>query len=242
MKCRADTIRKGLISVAKWNEWKEILRLNWRALRDTERYVPGRLPCGGLNAAVDALSPYVTVWLSARIINELAGLRRPEVLIRWVLWTIGTTAAIGVVRSFLKRWLRTLVTLHNPLKNRIFLEKFLDMDYANVDSQHIRDLKAQIEQFQNWQGWGMNMALPLTQNLVQALMGIAGAVALTVSLFTLPVPAGEWAFLNHPLFALGMLAVMALTIWSGTALVNRLNARESAMADEATFGNRLFSA
>ena len=231
-----------MISVAKWNEWKEILRLNWRALRDTERYVPGRLPCGGLNAAVDALSPYVTVWLSARIINELAGLRRPEVLIRWVLWTIGTTAVIGVVRSFLKRWLRTLDTLHNPLKNRIFLEKFLDMDYANVDSQHIRDLKAQIEQFQNWQGWGMNMALPLTQNLVQALMGIAGAVALTVSLFTLPVPAGEWAFLNHPLFALGMLAVMALTIWSGTALVNRLNARESAMADEATFGNRLFSA
>ena len=116
-----------MISVAKWNEWKEILRLNWRALRDTERYVPGRLPCGGLNAAVDALSPYVTVWLSARIINELAGLRRPEVLIRWVLWTIGTTAVIGVVRSFLKRWLRTLDTLHNPLKNRIFLEKFLDM-------------------------------------------------------------------------------------------------------------------
>ena len=228
--------------MAKWNEWKEILALNLRALRDTERYVPGRIPCAALNAAFNALSPYVTVWLSAQIINELATLRRPDVLLRWVAWTIGTTAAIGIVKALLKRWSATLDTLHNPLKNRIFVDKYLSMDYADIDSQHIRDLKAQIEQFENWQGCGLNRALPLTQWMLEAVLGIAGAVALTISLFTQSVPTGQWEMLNHPLFVIGLLAIMALTTWIGSVFSNNLSARETAMADTATFGNRLFSA
>lgn len=84
--------------MAKWNEWKEILALNLRALRDTERYVPGRIPCAALNAAFNALSPYVTVWLSAQIINELATLRRPDMLLRWVAWTIGPQRLLELLK------------------------------------------------------------------------------------------------------------------------------------------------
>ena len=227
--------------MTKWNEWKEILALNFRTLRDIERYVPGRIPCAVLNSIFDGLSPYVTVWLSAQIINELATSRRPEVLTSWVLWTIGITAVIGIVKALLKRWTATLNTLHNPLKNRMFIDKFLSMDYADVDSQHIRDLKAQIEQFQNWQGWGLNMALDMSQWLLEAGMSIIGAVALTVSLFTQRVPEGEWAILNSPLFVFGLLGIMALTVWLGSYFSNNLSSKESAMADSATFGNRVFS-
>ena len=111
--------------MAKWNEWKEILALNFRTLRDIERFVPGRIPCAVLDSVFSGLSPYVTVWLSAQIINELATYRRPEVLTRWVLWTIGATAVIGILKALLKRWKATLDTLHGPLKNRIFIDKFL---------------------------------------------------------------------------------------------------------------------
>ena len=227
--------------MTKWNEWKEILALNFRTLRDIERYVPGRIPCAVLNSVFDGLSPYVTVWLSAQIINELATFRRLEVLTSWVLWTIGITAVIGIVKALLKRWTATLNTLHNPLKNRMFIDKFLSMDYADVDSQRIRDLKAQIEQFQNWQGWGLNMALDMSQWLLEAGMSIIGAVALTASLFTQRVPEGEWAILNSPLFVFGLLGIMALTVWLGSYFSNNLSSKESAMADSATFGNRVFS-
>ena len=228
--------------MAKWNEWKEIMALNTRALRDTERYVPGRLSCALLNAVFKALSPYVTIWLSAQIINELATFRRPDMLLRWVVWTVGSIAAIGIVKALLKRWSSTLDTLHNPLLNQIYMDKFLEMDYADVDSQHIRDLKAQIEQFQNWQGYGINMSLWMTEQMVEALLGIFGAIALTVSLFTQRVPSGPWEVMNHPLFAVALLGLMGITIWIGSKFSNNLSARETAMADTATFGNRLFSA
>ena len=222
-------------------EWKEILSLHFRALRDTEKYVPGRMVCIVLTAIVTAVSPYLTIWLSAQVINELATLRRPEALIRWALWTVGATAGIGILKAILRRWSSAMETLHNPMKERIYMEKFLSLDYAHMDSQHIRDLKAQIDQFQNWMGWGMNASVSLTSDLLVALFGILSAITLTVSLFTQRVPDGPYAFLNHPVFILALAAVMMLTTYLGNKLDQLYNSREVALAEEATFGNRLYS-
>ena len=227
--------------MAKLKEWKEILSLHFRALRDMERYVPGRTACMVLTAFVTAVSPYLTIWLSAQVINELATLRRPGELTRWALWTVGVTAAVGILKAILRRWQSAMETLHNPMKERIYMEKFLSMDYAHIDSQHIRDLKAQIDQFQNWMGWGMNASLSLTSDLLVAVFGIGSAVALTVSLFTRMVPEGPYTFLNHPILVLALGAVMVLTTWLGGKLDHLYNSREVALAEEATFGNRLYS-
>ena len=227
--------------MAKMNKWKEILSLHFRVLRDTEKYVPGRMVCIVLNAIITAVSPYLTIWLSAQVINELATLRRSEELMRWALWTVGATAGVGMIKAVLRRWSSAMETLHNPMKERIYMEKYLSMDYANIDSQHIRDLKAQIDQFQNWMGWGMNSSVSLTSDLLTSVFGILSAIALTASLFTQTVPAGPYAFLNHPLFALALVAVMMLTTWLGGKLDHLYNSREVALAEDATFGNRLYS-
>ncbi len=227
--------------MAKMNEWKEILALHFRALRDTERYVPGRLVCIVLKAIVSAVSPYLTIWLSAQVINELATLRRPEELTHWALWTVGATAGIGILNAILRRWSSAMDTLHNPMKERIYMDKFLELDYAHMDSQHIRDLKAQIDQFQNWMGWGMNASLSLTSDLLISVFGILSAITLTVSLFTQTVPEGAYAFLNHPLFVLALGAVMVLTTWAGSKLDHLYNTREVALSQDAAFGNRLYS-
>ena len=62
---------------------KEILQLHGRTLRELNKYVPGRIPQTVLSAVFESLSPYATVWLSAQLINELATLRRPDVLWSW---------------------------------------------------------------------------------------------------------------------------------------------------------------
>ena len=54
-----------------------------------------------LYAVVNAVTPYATVFFSARILSELALLRRADVLWRWVIAGI---AAVGVL-SLLKSWL-----------------------------------------------------------------------------------------------------------------------------------------
>ena len=163
---------------------KEMIHLHRRAIRDLNRYAPGRMAQMILCAAFESLSPYATVWLSAQLINELATQRRPDVLWQWVAWTVGVTALLSLIRVVLKRWEHAMDSLFNPMKNRIFNEKFFSMDYADVDSQEIRDKMTQVAQQENWQGWGYNIATMNLQNCLKAVLGILGAVALTVSLFT----------------------------------------------------------
>lgn len=63
---------------------REALKLNYRALVIWQRLCPRLLLSIAASSAFQALSPYVTIWLSARIINELAGNRNPKELLRLV--------------------------------------------------------------------------------------------------------------------------------------------------------------
>ena len=229
--------------MAKNKKLSEALRITIRCIRDVNRYIPGRIPSIVLNSVVSALTPYVTIWFSAQLINELAGPRRPEVLWRWVILTVGITALMSLAGAALQRWKSAMQSIHNPRKEQIFTDKFLSMDYADIDNQHIRDLRAQIEQNENWSGWGFNMAVGNLESITQAVIGILGGIALTVNLFVLPVPesAGKLVVLNNPLFALALLAVMAAITAFSTKCVSVLNRRWAESAEEATFGNRLFS-
>ena len=80
---------------------RETFRIHLRAYRDVRAYCPGLFAATALYTAGKALSPYVTIWLSARILDELAAQRRPEVLWKWVAAALITgvllTLAVGVL-------------------------------------------------------------------------------------------------------------------------------------------------
>jgi len=53
------------------------------------KYVPGLVRAKTIAAVLETLSPFVTVWFSARIINELMNDRRQNVLVLYVILVIG---------------------------------------------------------------------------------------------------------------------------------------------------------
>ena len=223
---------------------KEMLKLTLRALKDINRCQPGRLLAVSLSTVVSALSPYVTVWFSAQLINELAGARRADELWRWVVLTLAVTTVMGLLGAVLRRWIAAMDASFWAKKGRLFIEKFMTMDYEDSDKQHTRDLYAQIGQNENWGGMGLLKAVWLFERFLKNSVGILGAIALTVSLFTLPVPdsAGALTALNNPLFALALLAVMTLVLLLTAVSSVAFNRKWAESAESATFGNRLYTA
>ena len=222
--------------------FKKALSLTWRCVKDVNRYVPGRIVAVLLAAVLKALTPYVTIWFSAQLINELAGLRRPEILTRWALLTVVLTAGMALLSAAADGWERFTDHIHNPCKDRIFTQKFFSMDYASLDNQEVRDQFAQICQNENWNGWGINRAMEDTKNTVQSVMGILGAVALTVSLFTQLVPAGPYTWLNSPFLILALAGIMIFVTWFGTSREDILTRELARLSEDATLGNRLYTA
>ena len=97
-----------------------------------------------------ALSPYATIYCSARLIGELAGARRPETLAFWVVLTLGLTAGMAALGSLCKRWAEVEHQQSVYTEGELLTEKLFSLDYNEIDRQEVFDLDSQIYQAYNW--------------------------------------------------------------------------------------------
>ena len=128
---------------------RETFSIHKRAMMDMRRATPGCFLSFILCAIVKALSPYATIWLSAQLINELASLRRPEMLWKWVVLIVAVTAVMGLFKAVLERWKSVNDEMFYKQYNILYTEKLLSMDYDDCEKQETRDLFIQILQSTN---------------------------------------------------------------------------------------------
>ena len=217
--------------------------LNLRAIRVLHRVSPRFFPVLTLYCVFNAITPYVTVFFSARILRELAVLRREELLWRWVLAGVLCTAAAAMGKALLDRRYNTLLSDMIGRKEILFIRKAFDMDYGALDNQENRDLRDQIKETENWAGFGLERVPDIYAEVLTGVIGLLSGMALTVRLFTAPVPeSGGWlTVLNHPVFIVVLAAgILAVSILAGH-LGSKVKLCWVEHSEEATFGNRLFS-
>ncbi len=222
---------------------RETWRIHWRAYKDIRRFSSGVFAATALHSIAKALTPYVTVFFSARIINELASLRRPEELTRLVLAALVSMALMTLFTGMLLRWKSYAMQKYTYRKHHMFADKMLSLDFADVDDPKTHDLRSQIQQNEVWGNWGINLLTYRWGDFVEGCAGIAGAVALTVSLFTMRVPVqSSLAFLNHPGFVALLTALVAIATTWGPICNNKSMNYWAACAEDARFGNRVLDA
>ena len=195
-----------------------------------------------LHAVTAALMPYIAVFFSAQILKELALLRRADVLWQRVIAGVLCTGAFAVLKAFLYRRNETLFVDLVGRKEILFSQKMFSLDYADMDKQENHDLRSQIRQNENWSSWGFMQVPQMYETGLKSIIGILSGIALTVSLFTSPVPetAGRLIVLNSPVFILALASVMVLVSMFAGACDAKSMTYWSSAAKEATFGNRLF--
>ena len=213
-----------------------------RAVRVLHKVSPRFFPLRTFSSLFSAVSPYVTVFFSARILRELATLRRVDILWRWVLAGVLCVGVVNALGAVLQRRYETLLSDLWGRKEILFIRKMFSLDFSELDKQENHDLRAQIRQNENWASWGLMKVAYVYGDLVGGVIGLLSGIALTVSLFTSPVPetAGWLTALNNPLFVL----LLAFLMVSVSILAGKLIAAStkcwSGAAEEATLGNRLF--
>ena len=213
-----------------------------RAVRVLHKVSPRFFSLRTFSSLFSAVSPYVTVFFSARILRELATLRRVDVLWRWVLAGVLCVGVVNALGAVLQRRYETLLSDLWGRKEILFIRKMFSLDFSELDKQENHDLRAQIRQNENWASWGLMKVAYVYGDLVGGVIGLLSGIALTVSLFTSPVPetAGWLTALNNPLFVL----LLAFLMVSVSILAGKLIAAStkcwSGVAEEATLGNRLF--
>ena len=103
---------------------REAISLHWWAAKIWWEVDPKLFISTMLHSTVKSVSPYVTIWLSAQIINELAGNRQSDVIWKWVVLTVSITAVLNFLVAALHHWreaihstefFNTCVCIHIPI-------------------------------------------------------------------------------------------------------------------------------
>ncbi len=217
------------------------IRYNGRAWGIWWKQCPGLFVSITLSSFMTAVSPYVSIWMIARIVDELAGSRQPQAVLRLVLAFLFVTGMItfaGNVFACVKRYETDSA---NCRYDRVFMDKMFSLDYEHMDSQGTYDLYSQIVQNDKWSGLGLHETIVLFENLITAGVRILGGMVLACSMFFAKVPEGRNGFLwlNHPLCVWILLLGLLLISVCSAACGDKGQGYWIRYADETRFGNRL---
>lgn len=226
----------------KLKSWGETIRINKRAFQIFYKRYPQMVLSRLFSVIWTALTPYAGIYLSALVIDELAGSRDRERLQLLVLLALGAAALTALGSALLDKWKETQKAGIWFKVENIFSEKLLDMDYVNLDETRTAELLSTIHQNQNGGGWGLHRVMTNCEELCSSVLTLLGGISLTVSLFVSRVPesAGAYTILNSPLSVGFVIAVMLAITYIAPALTNKAGSYWALNADSQNLGNRMF--
>ena len=223
--------------------FSQAFKLQRRAVKELHKLDPWLFPAMALEKTISAVIPFVLVYFSARILNELAGDRRPDILWTWVWTAVAVNGLAALLKAALTRFRTLRRRLYFDKKDALFIDKQLKMDFADVEKSATQELRSKIKQYDNFTGMGLYKVMEIFSDLVEALTGILSAIVLSVSLFTARVPEGGGGLriLNSPLFILAFLALLLLISGGSGLLHGQAENLFAAKSDVGTLGNRIYN-
>lgn len=163
----------------------------------------------GCYGIISTLSPFATIWFSARLLSELAGQCRPGKLAFWAVCAACTGLLIRLLTSTAEHWkdANQLTFWHRT--EHLYAEKMQSMDFEDVEDARVHELRSQIGQNDNYNNFGLNRPLWEINGIISALTGVLASVAMTVSLFQSSVNHGfSMQWLNSPLCVVVLLGLI----------------------------------
>ena len=227
----------------KQMSWKEVFQMNHRALKIFYKHYPQMVLSHFISVIWNALTPYVGIFLSALVIDELVGNRDVKRLQTLVIITLASAAVIAIGTALLNKWKETQGAGEWQKVEHIVSKKMLDTDYTNLDDTHTAELLSTIRQNFNGGGWGLGKIIECYKEFCSSILTILGGLALTVSLFIskVSVDAGTLTLLNSPLVVLGVIVAMLAVTFIAPLFNNKAGSYYAKYAATHNFVNRLFS-
>ncbi len=223
--------------------FKEAFKLHTRAIKMIKSESPHLILMNRIRGFLKAALPYGDVYLSARIVSELAGDRDSKRLMLLVVIALIWNLVLSSVCAVIEGKDQSFGYLLWFVQDKFLSDKMMDMDFCHLDKQSTHDRVAQIRQNMNWAAWGIYRAYESEKGLASSAFGILGVIVLTVSLFIkkTPVEAGKLTVLNAPYMTVIVIAVYLFTVYLASKCGNLVSAGSAALSAGAREGNRFWN-
>ena len=209
---------------------KTDLSLILRGYRVLYEVCPQNIIWATINSIAQQFAPYFTLYLSAEIINQLVAGASLQTLLTLALVTITGQLFLNIALHLISRKQKETGDLNYSLNELYMLKVGCRIQYKHLEAPDTALLRQKIRNFSNFGGHGLWQLLRSYETLFDAIANIIFSVSLTMSLFRTTsnvTLTGFLAFVNHPLSALMLLALIGLNIAVEMIIIYRLNPRST---------------
>lgn len=223
---------------------KEDVKLILKGIGIWQKIIPGYVPYLILDCIFTCLKPYFPLYMSAEIVNELAG----SCDLHRLLLLAGIAVAGSFVLSLLSRFtqgrLDATYELFYTRHEAYMFNAANHFQYEHLEDPEVALARTKITSVMNATGAGLPKILFLSEDILRKLMNVVVSVVLTISLFRAAPGSytGFFAFVNSPWAALVLIAVIAANSILSVKLATRSTAKINDAVSEIAPMNNLMSA
>jgi ATP-binding cassette subfamily B protein len=214
------------------------IKITKRGYHILKHYCPGLVQSKAMSAFLSALQPLVSVWFSAKIINELSDEHRISFIITYVAAVVIVNFSATLLRSVFDKAAREKEALMWSFFGKIFADKSMSMDYTDLEDARIQQQKKEATENLFMFGNGLGQLVWGTTTLVNAAVNIVVSATMTLTLFT--SGAGN-RMLDTPLWILVIAACIGLGGFSNSWATRKENNVFKAWSKDTVWFNRAFT-
>ncbi|WP_373897328.1 ABC transporter ATP-binding protein [Haloimpatiens sp. FM7315] len=191
-------------------EVKKQIKLFNFALKEIHKLQPSIMPVTLLYSLFSSLSPFVNIYMSSLIIDELLQRRNLHSLKFLVAITIGLNLIIHLISTGLEHLMKLLFLTVDENQNMRINEKILKMDYEFIEDPEVHKLKSKIMESKNLNGGGILNVIKGMEDFVKGLITIITSVVLVIDLFKSNSIGTNISFVNSKVFSYLFLIIIFL--------------------------------
>lgn len=196
---------------------KKLLSINFNGFKHVYRQSKWLLPLIALGVLFGNLAPYVNIYMSAEIINELASGRDTRRLITLAVFTISADLLIVIIKGFMVKLKDYQKQVFENKEQQLFMEYGFKMDYALLEDPEIQNRRAKIDESARINNFGIQSMLFSFENIAGNIVDVILSVCFTSQLFV-SILKDTGSVNGLTIFLISLIVLIALSVF--ISLVN----------------------
>ena len=181
--------------------------ITMRGFSILKQYCPGLAQGKAAYELINSIQPFISVWFTAQIVNEISSQRRFNTILLFILGAVLLNFICSLLKNILNHVCNEKEAQMWNWFEKIFSDKQMSLDFVDLENAAIQHQRQEAQENLYMFGNGLAQLFWGISALVRTLVYIVLSLAMTISLF---LSSSVNRFIDHPIWILIILVCIAI--------------------------------
>lgn len=173
------------------------ISVTMRGFSILKQYCPGLAQGKAMYELINSVQPFVSIWFTAQIVNEISSQRRLKTILLYVLGAVLINFICALLKSIINHVCNEKESQMWSWFGKVFSDKQISLDFVDLENAAIQHQRQEAEENLYMFGNGLAQLFWGISALVRILVYIVLSLVMTVSLF---ISTSGNRFIDHPIW------------------------------------------